>query len=213
MDMRYVVRNFILKLKDPFSRQQRRKRMDLFIQKMGLRGGERILDMGGVASFWQDCPLPLEITIINLPGSGLYDNPNPIHTVTYVEGDACNMPFIANMSYDIAFSNSVIEHVGPACNQLAFAREVQRVAPRYWVQTPSIWFPIEAHTYMPFWWAYPEPIKQGLIARWKRKLPAWTEMIEGTTVIKRSAFQQMFPKAAIWTEYFSGFPKSYVVYR
>jgi len=213
MDLKYAVFHTAVKLKAPFSRRQRQKRMQLFIDRMGLRGGERIIDLGGLAAFWNDCPLPLEITIVNLPGSGLRENPDPRHKVSYVEGDACNLDFVADDSFDIAFSNSVIEHVGPVGNQEAFAREARRVAPRYWVQTPSIWFPIEAHNHMPFWWFYPEPLKRRMIARWKRKLPAWTEMIEGTTVILHDELERMFPDGTILTERYAGFPKSYIVYR
>lgn len=213
MDLKYAAFNMAGKAKAPFSQKQRAKRMARFIERMTIRGGERIIDLGGTAIFWADCPLPLDITIVNLPGSPLRSDDETIHKLTYIEGDACNMPYFADMSFDVAFSNSVIEHVGPVENQEAFAREVNRLARRFWVQTPSIWFPIEAHNHMPLWWAYPEPVKQHFIARWKRKLPAWTEMIEGTTVIAYSELARMFPTGDFWTERFAGFPKSYVVYR
>ena len=187
--------------------------MRQFIDRMGIRGGERIIDLGGVPDFWNDCPLPLDLTVVNLPGSLVTQSANTLHRFTFVEGSACGLPHMPDNSYDIAFSNSVIEHVGPVENQNAMAHEVHRLAPRYWVQTPSIWFPIEAHTHMPFWWAYPESLRQRIIARWREKLPDWTEMIEGTTVIKRAALERMFPDGTIWTEYFAQFPKSYVVYR
>ena len=187
--------------------------MELFIEKMDLKGGERILDMGGVGSFWNSCPVPLELTIVNLPGSGLKNTVDPKHSVTYVEGDACAMPFVQDNAFDIAFSNIVIEHVGPPENQQRFANEVHRVAPRHWVQTPAIWFPIEAHNHMPLWWFYPPAAKRFYIERWRRKLPAWTEMIEGTTVILRRDMQAMFPGSSLWAERFMGFTKSYVAYK
>jgi hypothetical protein len=81
------------------------------------------------------------------------------------------------------------------------------------VQTPSIWFPIEAHNHMPFWWAYPEPMKRHFVERWRRKLPAYTEMIEGTTVILRRDLQRLFPESTILTEKVLGIPKSYMVWR
>jgi len=212
MELQYAFFNAASKAKAPFSQKQRHERMQLFIKKMGIRGNERIIDLGGTASFWGGCPLPLDITIVNLPGSLIRVNPHGHHTVTFIEGDACDLPFISNGNFDIAFSNSVIEHVGPSENQVAFSKEVRRVARRFWVQTPSIWFPIEAHNHMPFWWAYPGPVKRKFIARWKQKLPAWTEMIEGTTVIKRKDLEKMFPNGTLWTERFAGFPKSYVIY-
>lgn len=213
MRLKYLPITIAKWLKAPFSANRRKERMALFIERMDIKGGERILDMGGVGAFWNSCPVPLNLTIINLPGSGLRSEVDPRHTVTYIEGDACHMPDIPDNAFDIAFSNSVIEHVGPEENQQSFAREVHRVAPRHWIQTPSIWFPIEAHNHMPFWWFYPPAMKRFFINRWKRKLPAWTEMVEGTTVILHREMRDMFPTSTLWSERFMGFTKSYVVYR
>ena len=209
----YAIFNAGHRARAVFSQRQRSQRMQVFIRKMNIRGGERIIDLGGVPAFWNDCPLSLDITVVNLPGALERDAGDGRHRFRLVEGSACDLPHMADQSFDIAFSNSVIEHVGPPPMQEAMAREVRRLAPRYWVQTPSIWFPIEAHTHMPFWWAYPEGMRAGIMRRWHRKLPAWTEMIEGTTVIHRSAMARMFPDATIWTERFAGLAKSYVAYR
>jgi ubiquinone/menaquinone biosynthesis C-methylase UbiE len=187
--------------------------MDHFMKTMGLKGGERVIDLGGVAGFWKACPVPLDITIVNLPGSGLERNVDPRHTIRLIEADACNLHFVADNEFDLAFSNSVIEHVGPPEKQAALAREVRRVAPSYWVQTPSIWFPIEAHTYMPFWWFYPKSLKRYIMERWRKRIPARTRMVETTTVILRRDFSEMFPDGKIWTERFLGITKSYVAYR
>ena len=187
--------------------------MDRFVSTMGIKGGERIIDLGGVAAFWRDCPVALSITVVNLPGSGLGQDIDPRHKIVVVEADACDLHFVADNEFDIAVSNSVIEHVGPPSQQAALAQEARRVAPRYWVQTPSIWFPIEAHNYMPFWWFYPPPMKRFFIERWRKRIPARARMIETTTVILKRDFQKLFPDGKIWTERFMGFAKSYVAYR
>lgn len=186
--------------------------MNRFIDAMNIRGGERIIDLGGSALFRDAVPVPLDITVLNLPEALDREVPNSHHRITLLEGDACDVTF-ADRSFDIAFSNSVIEHVGGKDRQRALAGEARRLAPRYWVQTPSIWFPVEAHTHMPFWWFYPPAMKAFFIRRWDEKLPAWCEMIKGTTVIPRSDMQEMFPDARIWTERFMGCAKSYVAYR
>lgn len=205
--------NAATRLKDPFSDHARQRRMARFMAVMGLRGGERVLDLGGHARFWDGVPVPLDVTILNLPSAMERREHPSIHRFTLVEGDACNVGFAADMSYDIAFSNSVIEHVGGPARQRAMAHEIRRLAPRYWVQTPSVWFPVEAHTFMPFWWFYPPPLKAVFVRRWRRSLPEWCEMVEGTTVLARRDLAAMFPDAQLWTERFAGFPKSYVAAR
>ena len=200
-------------LKSPFSSARRAARMERFVSTMGIKGGERIIDLGGAAAFWSTSPVALNITLVNLPGSGFEHDSDPRHTFELVEADACDLHFVADNEFDIAVSNSVIEHVGPPDQQAALAREARRVAPRYWVQTPSIWFPIEAHSFMPFWWFYPPPARRFFIELWRKKTPARARMIETTTVLLRRDFQNLFPDGKIWTERYMGVAKSYVAYR
>src|SRR5262249_41817791 len=131
-----------------------------------------------------------------------------------IEGDACRVENLKDHSFDIVFSNSVIEHVGGADRQENFAREVRRLGHSYWVQTPSKWFPIEAHTGMPFWFFYPATIRHRFIERWHRILPGnpWYQMIEQTTVLSRADLRRLFPEATIVVETLFGLPKSYIVY-
>jgi hypothetical protein len=89
---------------------------------------------------------------------------------------------------------------------------VIRLARSYWVQTPSMWFPIEAHCGMPFWWFYPESVRQSILRRWHAKLPAWTDMVASTRVLTRRRLTELFPNSRIHVEYSWGFPKSYSAY-
>ena len=75
----------------------------------------------------------------------------------------------------------MIEHVGPPENQAAFASEVLRLGKSYWVQTPSKWFPVEAHSGVPFYWLYPQWVRDALMRKWYRTLPAWWSDYIGTT--------------------------------
>jgi hypothetical protein len=192
-------------------RRARARRMQRFAERFQLRPGMRILDLGGHPEIWESVPAPLDITILNLPGRGGLDVPTP-HRVTFVEGDGTRVAY-PDQSFDLVFSNSVIEHVGPEPAQRAFAGEVKRLAPRYWVQTPSKWFPIEAHTGMPLWWFYPASLREAFFARWRRNLPAWTDAMASTRVLERAFFQSLFPGSELWVERLAGFPKSYAVFR
>lgn len=211
--MKYAIFHTLMRMKQPFSQRARQRRMQVFLDRMNIKGGERIIDLGGAPGFWDDCPVALDITIVNLPGFNPDTAPPSHHKLTLLLGDACNVDFAADQSFDIAFSNSVIEHVGDETKQAAMANEARRLAPAYWVQTPSIWFPIEAHCNMPFWWFYPRPVKDSFIRRWRKKLPAWTEMVETTTVLLKGHMQNLFPDGQTWTEWKLGFPKSYVLYK
>jgi hypothetical protein len=197
----------------------RRRRMEGFLRMLEIKPGTRVLDLGGSPTIWENVPVPLDITILNLPGGiptvdlDSFDAGANIHTFHYVEGDACDVHQFPDRSFDLTFSNSVIEHVGPQKKQDAFAREVVRLGRSYWVQTPSIWFPIEAHTGMPFYWFYPEPFRAWLLRRSQKKLPAWwTEYIAGTRVLSRRRMAELFPNAQIHVEYFGGLPKAYIAY-
>lgn len=199
----------------------RRRRMASFMKIMNPRPGTRILDLGGAPAIWEHVPVPLNITLLNLPGTvekgefqllqaaGLRH-----HTFEIVEGDACDARQYADGAFDLLFSNSVIEHVGPEPKQAEFAREARRLGRSYWVQTPSMWFPIEAHSGLPFYWFYPEWMREKIMKSWRKRLPSWwADYISTTRVLSRRRMQTLFPDSATRVELFLGFPKSYTSYR
>lgn len=184
--------------------------MQLFVKLMAPKPGTRILDLGGQPEIWDTVKPALNITCLNLPGIA-HRAHNTHHKITYVEGDACNIPYYKPGDFDIVFSNSVLEHVGGQDKQMEFAREVQRISKLYWIQTPCKYYPIEAHCGMPFWWFYPEWLKSYFINGWAKKLPAWTEMVTSTTVISKNELEYLLPGGTIITEWFV-FPKSLIAF-
>jgi SAM-dependent methyltransferase len=63
------------------------------------------------------------------------------------------LPF-ADKAFGVAVSNAVLEHVGSVPNQVAFVRELCRVAKRVFISVPNRYFPVEHHTMIPllhFW--------------------------------------------------------------
>ncbi|MCC5869128.1 MAG: class I SAM-dependent methyltransferase [Gammaproteobacteria bacterium] len=156
--------------------------------------------------------MPLDITVLNLANVIDFDEVSQ-HTFRYIEGDACELADLSGKDFDIVYSNSVIEHVGDVTRQKAFAAAVLSLNTDYWIQTPSKWFPVEAHCGMPFWWFYPDRFRQHFLSRWKEKLPAWTEMVEGTRVIEKQFFQELFPDGEVYVERLAGLPKSYIAWR
>lgn len=211
MGARHFRIHLFYSLLHPFSSATRRKRMQKFCEILNIREGQRILDLGGQVAIWNSLEPKLDITILNLPGIAVTSLPTH-HNIRFVEGDACNVTGVQRDDFDIVFSNSVIEHVGPADFRARFAGEVRRLGKSYWVQTPSRYFPIEPHNGMPFWWFYPKWLRAALIRHWKRTLPDWTEMVEGTDIVSKAEMRRLFPEAEIHVERFWGIPKSYVAY-
>jgi hypothetical protein len=173
----------------------------------------KILDLGGLPSMWGDAAHQFEITIVNLPDalSKEQSKPGPCRMM---EGDATNLRnLFADQSFDIVFSNSVIEHVGDETQQRAFASEVMRLGKSYWIQTPSNHFPMDPHTGVFLYWQKSEAHRQKLQAKWAETMPDWAEMVRGTTVVTRSQMSRLFPDSKVFVERKFGFEKSYSFYR
>jgi SAM-dependent methyltransferase len=60
---------------------------------------------------------------------------------------AC-LPF-DDQSFDVAFSNAVLEHVGSDSDRRQIVLELARVSKRLFIAIPNRWFPIEHHTGIP----------------------------------------------------------------
>ena len=101
-----------------------------------------VLDVGGNYYDWEPLGVACRFTILNIDAipSGWEMPPN----FRYVVGDGCALAE-ADGAYDIAYSNSVIEHLTTWEAQERFARELRRVGRGVYVQTPNRWFPIEPH--------------------------------------------------------------------
>lgn len=201
----------------PVSRRFRRRRMEQFIERLAPGPETTILDIGGSPWFWADIPVEARITVLNpqVPDA-MRRYPGRVEVV---EGDGCRLPY-GDRSFDIAFSNSAIEHVASWEKQAAFARETARVGRSYWVQTPARCFPVETHWLAPFIHWMPAAV-QRRAARWFT-LYGWLErpnpeavrrMVAEIRLLSARELRQLFPDAALLVERFLGLPKSYTVYR
>ena len=200
----------MLKTASPRAREARLRR---FVEVMRLSPGKRVIDLGGSTGLWRFVPVPLDITILNIEDQQHDGRCYPGHHFTFVRGDATGVVGFGDNSFDLAFSNSCIEHVGPPSKQAAFAREARRLALAYYVQTPAMGFPVEAHTGLPFWWYYPQGVRDRLIRGWGARRPDYGAFIAGTRVLRRRELEFYFPDATIEAEKILGFTKSYTAWR
>lgn len=183
-----------------------------FLSRVAPPPGAKIVDLGGAKGMWELVDNDFRVTLVNLPGSFREDAFHP--RISFVEADATDLQNVfGSKSFDVVYSNSVIEHVGDESMQNAFAAEVHRLADAFWIQTPSIHFPFEVHTRIPLYWKLPSKLREGLIRKWERKLPAWAEMIKGTRVLTEERMRELFPTAEIYRERSFGFEKSYSLFR
>lgn len=177
-----------------------------------------ILDVGGTQGFWErmgfvDEP-DITLTILNLePQEVRYSH---FHSVV---GDATDLSLFADHSFDVVFSNSVIEHVGDLNNQRRMAQEVRRVGRRYFLQTPNYYFPIEPHfLFVGFQWL-PLSTRAWLLHHfdlgWYKRFPtreAARREAAAVTLLKRNELQALFPDAELYCEKIMGLTKSFVVF-
>ena len=67
----------------------------------------------------------------------------------WIQANGLNLPF-PDKSFDLVFSNAVIEHVGNIVEQQKFLHEHDRVGRNWVLTTPNRLFPIESHTQVMF---------------------------------------------------------------
>jgi SAM-dependent methyltransferase len=195
-----------------FNTRFRQKRIAEFEQRFSRC--ESVLDLGGWFGWWKMSPWrPKELTLVNLEPA---PEELPIQC-RFVQGNACALDF-SDQSFDLAMSNSVIEHVS---DQAAFAREMLRVGRSIYCQTPAKWFPVEPHLL-------------GLFVHWlpHRWFPYWLHRyftLEGwinkpdraeheafkqeVHLLTKSDLEKLFPGCQIGAERFLGLTKSYIVTR
>lgn len=205
----------------PLTRNWRRRRFQLFLRLMRPKPSDILLDVGGYPDFWTSHPQPVQrIDSLNLHELSWNPKAAPTHAIRTLLGDGCAIQ-MPDKSYDIAFSNSVIEHVGTWERQKEFAAEIRRVAKNLWVQTPAYECPIEPHYMTPFVHYLPRSMRKSIL-RWGT-LWGWIErpdgdkinaMMETIRLLRKSEFCELFPDCEIVTERLLWIiPKSYIAIR
>jgi hypothetical protein len=205
---------------DSLATRMRRRRFNFFLSLLDhVKRPARILDVGGTQDFWESMELAkigdLRVTLLNVekqPVSG--------SSFESVAGDARDLSRYADGSFDVVFSNSVIEHLGPGfADQQLMADEIRRVAQRYFVQTPNRHFPIEPHFLTPGFQFLPISARVWAATRfdlgWYKKFAdrdAARREVESISLLTERQMHRLFPGALIYKEKFLGLTKSFVAY-
>ena len=150
-------------LADAISLRSRRRKLALFLELMEPTAETTVLDVGvdevshGESGGESGCtthnfleehyPWPARITALGLHDGAGFRERYP--GIRYVQGDACALPF-EDGSFDVVFSNAVVEHVGGRERQRQLVSEALRVGRSVFLTTPNRHFPVEVHTRLPF---------------------------------------------------------------
>jgi len=146
--------SIIEKIAYQISAQSRKKKFEQFLTLLSPKPGEAILDVGvntteysGTDNYLEKFySSPEKITAVGVGDIGTFQARYP--KVRAVSGDGRTLPF-SDHTFDISYSNAVIEHVGSHDNQRRFLSELYRVSGRGYLTTPNRHFPVELHTRIP----------------------------------------------------------------
>jgi hypothetical protein len=187
------------------------------------RGRCEILDLGGTETYWlvgrdfiQANRSRLAFTVLNTERQEIRDP----DLFAFVEASATEPSLFAGRKFDLVMSNSVIEHVGGWRDMQDFAANVRRLAHRYYVQTPTYWFPFEPHFRFPGFQYLPKRLRVALIMRRSVGFfPRIADQAEAEKIIDEHAListrqmAELFGDAAISHERFLGLSKSIIATR
>ena len=172
-----------------------------------------ILDVGGTSYFWKNSALlshpGLHITLLNL-----YPVETSHPAIHAVQGDATDMREFETGSFDLVFSNSVIEHLYTLELQQKMASEILRVGKSYFIQTPNVYFPIEAHYALPLAQYYPKAFLHFVLTQTKlSRMKKWSsaeasQYIAEIRLLNAQEMKALFPGASLLKEKVLGLTKS-----
>ena len=195
----------------------RRRRWATLVDTFPSLADLRVLDLGGTVESWSLCPVqPAHVTLVNTEMAP-HDAPPWIEQR---EGDACALPAdIRERSWDLVYSNSVLEHVGGHARRRAFAREVLELAPAHWVQTPYRYFPLEPHWLFPGFQFLPVAWRTSLAMRWplykwrsNDREQALREVLD-IELVSKTELTYLFPESEVLRERWLGMTKSLIALR
>lgn len=173
-----------------------------------------VVDLGGHPRFWQASTVrPARVTIVAIEPGELVE-PEP--WMSLVNADACDTGAVPG-SYDLVFSNSVIEHVGGPRYRRGFAETVHALAPHHWVQTPYRYFPLEPHFLLPGFQFLPPAAKVAISTRSPlgagRHRADPVAYVMDHELLTITEMRSLFPGSDVVPERWAGLKKSLVAVR
>jgi hypothetical protein len=198
----------------------RRRRLARFKRIFPAAACRSAIDLGGSTYHWELLDYPGCVVIVNRDAAEVQpvsSSPERRYEIRIADASHTGLP---DASFDLAFSNSVIEHVGGIEEQRRFAAEMLRLGRGVWCQTPNRWFFFETHLmtalvhYLPRRWQIPL-VRNFSLWGWINRpdRAAAAAYLDITRLLTRREMAQLFPGCEILTERFLGLAKSFVAVR
>jgi SAM-dependent methyltransferase len=134
------------------------------------------------------------------------DYRNSFPGVAAVVFDGCALPF-PDKSFDIVYSNAVLEHLPSPAHVERFAAEVQRVGKGWFVTTPNLWYPIEPHYHLPFVQFLPEK-PQRTVVRAFGNVP-----YDNLRLLTKKEMRRLFAAGEVIASRVTFYPETIIAYR
>ncbi len=197
------------------SHKSRTKKFELLKKEFRARPEDRVLDVGASGEVFlqyslEDIyPFPERITAGGYERSEIVAARRHYPKPKYVLFDGCALPF-PDQSFDLVFSNAVIEHILGPGRQKAFAREVMRVGKSWFVTTPNFWYPFETHHHLPFFQFLPRPVQMQYNRVLGTHIPKGT--VQELGLLSARALRGLFPASQIAKVKVTFWPETLVAY-
>ncbi len=146
----------IMNLAKAVSKYNRNRKWETFLSEFSPAMDLKVLDVGyssveeaprTISNYLEKYyPYPDMITALGIQDPTIFRKQYP--GVKALQYDGGTFPF-KDKSFDICWSNAVIEHVGNLEQQVNFIKEIRRVSKSAFVTTPNRFFPVETHTLLP----------------------------------------------------------------
>jgi SAM-dependent methyltransferase len=197
------------------SRKSRTKKFDLLRQVLPPRPQDRVLDIGVSGEVFLQYALEDVYPYPDRIVAGGYEPreiaaarqhyPHPQYTIF----DGCALPF-PDQSFDLVFSNAVIEHILGPGRQEKFAQEVMRVGRSWFVTTPNFWYPFESHHHLPFFQFLPRPVQMQYNRQLGTHIPKGT--VQELGLLSARQLHALFPTSHIAKVRVTFWPETLVAY-
>jgi hypothetical protein len=208
----------------------RARRRLLFLRRVAaLPNPLRIIDLGGSVDFWRQWGIRdshgFRITLVNPHES---DKDHLSHGaipgfMQEMDRDATLLDEQELREFDLIFSNSMLEHIDHLDARERLCRKIEMSGRPYFIQVPNKYSPIDPHyphPLVPFFAAYPKPMKARLLtfsglgchsgpSTYDRAI----QVLRYYNPIGPGELRSLFPSARQTAEKFMGLPLSLIAER